>query len=100
MYRAKELNFARIRIYLPSNHMNNKTMHNKVVLSVLHNVLDTHQKSLTSKTDFKSLGASAVELNWILFETEQRLKMQLPDFSFTGDSTIKYLLKTVVLHHR
>ena len=79
--------------------MSNKTMHNKVVLSVLHNVLDTHQKSLTSKTDFKSLGASAIELNWILFETEQRLKMQLPEFSITGESTIKDLIKTVVRHH-
>lgn len=74
-------------------------MYNKVVLSVLHNVLDVHQKALTSKTDFKSLGASPAELNWILFETEQRLKMQLPEVAITAESTIKDLIKTVVRYH-
>ncbi len=71
-------------------------MYNKVVLSVLHNVLDVHQKALTSKTDFKSLGASPAELNWVLFETEQRLRMQLPEAGITPDSTIKDLLRSVV----
>ena len=75
-------------------------MYNKVVLSVLHNVLDVHQKALTSKTDFKSLGASPSELNWILFETEQRLHMQLPEVAITAESTIKDLIKTVVRYHR
>lgn len=49
-------------------------MYNKVVLSVLHNVLDVHQKALTSKTDFKSLGASPAELNWILLKRSNDLK--------------------------
>ena len=75
-------------------------MYNKVVLSVLHNVLDVHQKALTSKTDFKSLGASPSELNWILFETEQRLHMQLPEVAITSESKIKDLIKTVVRYHR
>ena len=74
-------------------------MYNKVVLSVLHNVLDLHQKTLTSKTNFKSLGASPAELNWVLFETEQRLHMQLPEVAITADSTIKDLIKTVVRNH-
>jgi hypothetical protein len=74
-------------------------MYNKVVLSVLQNVLSTHQKSLTSKTDFKSLGATPAELNWVLFETEQRLHIQLPEMAITADSTIKDLLKTVVRYH-
>lgn len=71
-------------------------MYNKVVLSVLHNVLDVHKKSLTSKTDFRSLGATAAELNWVLFETEQRLHLQLPETGITQDSTIKDLLRSVV----
>ncbi|NOT75140.1 MAG: hypothetical protein HOP08_09450 [Cyclobacteriaceae bacterium] len=74
-------------------------MYNKVVISVLQNVLSTHQKELTSKTDFKSLGATAAELNWVLFETEQRLHIQLPEVAITQDSTIKDLLKTVVVSY-
>ncbi len=74
-------------------------MYNKVVLSVLQNVLSTHQKSLTSKTDFKSLGATVAELNWVLFETERRLHVQLPEVAITPDSTIKDLIKTVVRNH-
>ncbi|CAN5378566.1 hypothetical protein BH10BAC4_BH10BAC4_06110 [soil metagenome] len=74
-------------------------MYNKIVLSVLQNVLSTHQKSLTSKTDFKSLGATPAELNWVLFETEQRLHIQLPEMAITAESTIKDLLKTVVRYH-
>ncbi len=74
-------------------------MYNKIVLSVLQNVLSTHQKSLTSKTDFKSLGASPSELNWVLFETEQRLHIQLPEDVLTEHSTIKDLIKTVVRYH-
>lgn len=60
-------------------------MYNKVVLSVLQNVLSAHQKSLTSKTDFKSLGATVAELNWVLFETERRLHVQLPDVAITPE---------------
>ena len=74
-------------------------MYNKVVLSVLQNVLSVHQKPLTSKTNFKSLGATPAELNWVLFETEQRLKMQLPEAAITEDSTIKDLIKSVVWNH-
>ncbi len=55
-------------------------MHNKVVPSVLHNVLDTHQKSLTSKTDFKSLGASAVELNGYCLKRSEDLRCNFPTF--------------------
>lgn len=71
-------------------------MYNKTVLSVLHNVLDVHQRELTSRTNFKSLGATPAELNWVLFETEQRLHVQLPEQGITPDSTIKDLLRTVV----
>jgi len=71
-------------------------MYNKVVLSVLQNVLDVHQRELTSKTNFRSLGATPAELNWVLFETEQRLRLQLPETGITQDSTIKDLLRTVV----
>jgi hypothetical protein len=71
-------------------------MYNKIVLSVLQNVLDVHQREITSKTNFRSLGASPSELNWVLFETEQRLRVQLPETGITPDSTIKDLLRTVV----
>ena len=71
-------------------------MYNKVVLSVLQNVLDVHQKELTSRTNFRSLGASKAEVNWVLFETEQRLHMQLPEAEITPDSTIKDLIRSVV----
>ena len=74
-------------------------MYNKVVLAILQNVLSTHQKSLTSKTDFRSLGATPAELNWVLFETERRLHVQLPEVAITQDSTIKDLIKTVVKNH-
>lgn len=60
-------------------------MYSKVVLSVLQNVLSTHQKSLTSKTDFKSLGTTVAELNWVLFEIERRLHVQLPDVAITPE---------------
>jgi acyl carrier protein len=73
-------------------------MYNKVVLSVLQNVLSVHQKPMTINTDFKSLGATPVELNWVLFETEQRLHVQLPEAAITVNSTIKDLIKTVVRH--
>ena len=73
-------------------------MVNKVVLSVLHNVLSVYQKPLNRNTNFKSLGATPVELNWILFETERRLKVQLPETAITPDSTIKDLIKTVVVN--
>ena len=73
-------------------------MYNKVVLSVLQNVLDVHQKPLTGKTNFKSLGASPAELNWVMFETERRLKVQLPETAITPDSTIKDLIKTVIVN--
>ncbi|MEJ0057800.1 MAG: hypothetical protein WDN75_20420 [Bacteroidota bacterium] len=53
-------------------------MYNKIVLSVLQNVLSTHQKSLTSKTDFKSLGASPSELNWVLFEDRTETPYSAP----------------------
>jgi hypothetical protein len=71
-------------------------MHNKVVLSVLQNVLSVREKSLTSKSNFRSMGASPSELNWVLFETERRLNVQLPERAISQDSTIKDLLKTVV----
>ncbi len=77
---------------------NEKAMYNKVVLSVLQNVLSVRAMPLTSKSDFRSMGASAAELNWVLFETEQRLNVQLPEIAITQDSTIKDLLKTVVLN--
>jgi hypothetical protein len=73
-------------------------MVNKVVLSVLQNVLSVRKVPLTSKTDFRSLGASPAELNWVLFETEQRLHVQLPEVGITPDSTIKDLLKSVVVN--
>ena len=72
-------------------------MVNKVVLSVLHNVLSVYQKPLNSHTNFKSLGATPVDLNWIMFETERRLQIQLPETAITPDSTIKDLIKTVVV---
>jgi hypothetical protein len=75
-------------------------MYNKVVISVLQNVLDVYQKPLTCKTNFKSLGATPAEINWVLFETEQRLHMTLPEAAITPDSTIKDLIKSVVYHHR
>lgn len=75
---------------------NDKAMYNKVVLSVLQNVLSVREKPLTSKSNFRSMGASPSELNWVLFETEQRLNVQLPERAITQDSTIKDLLKTVV----
>ena len=71
-------------------------MYNKVLLSVLKNVLSVRSLPLTSKSDFKSMGASPAELNWVLFETEQRLNVQLPELAITQDSTIRDLLKTVV----
>ena len=74
-------------------------MYNKIVLSVLQNVLSTHKKSLNSKTDFKSLGATPTELNWVLFETERRLKVQLPEMAINENSTIKDLIKSVVRYH-
>jgi len=74
-------------------------MYNKIVLAVLQNVLSTHKKPLTSKTDFKSLGATPAEINWVLFETERRLQMQLPDEAITQESTIKDLIKSVVRNH-
>jgi hypothetical protein len=75
-------------------------MYNKVVLSVLQNVLSVRTMPLTSKSDFKSMGASPSELNWVLFETEQRLNVQLPELAITQDSTIKDLIKTVVSNRR
>lgn len=72
-------------------------MYNKVVLSVLQNVLSVRTQPLTSKSDFKSMGASPAEVNWVLFETEQRLNVQLPDMEITQESTIKDLLKTVIV---
>jgi len=74
-------------------------MYNKIVLSVLQKILSTHKKTLTSKTDFKSLGATPSELNWVLFETEQRFHIQLPESAITENSTIKDLIKTVVRYH-
>jgi hypothetical protein len=71
-------------------------MYNKVLLSVLQNVLSIRKTPLTGKSDFRSMGASPAELNWVLFETEQRLNVQLPEMAITQDSTIKDLLKTVV----
>lgn len=71
-------------------------MVNKVVLSVLQNVLSIRKVPLTPKTDFRSLGASPAELNWVLFETERRLQIQLPEVAITQDSTIKDLLRSVV----
>ena len=72
-------------------------MYNKVVLSVLQNVLSVNQKPLNRNTNFKSLGATPVELNWIMFETERRLRIELPELAITPDSTIKDLIKTVVV---
>jgi acyl carrier protein len=71
-------------------------MYNKIVLSVLQNILGVDQKPLNRNTNFKSLGATSTDLNWIMFETEQRLKVQLPETAITEDSTIKDLIKTVV----
>jgi acyl carrier protein len=73
-------------------------MYNKVVLSVVQNVLSVYHKPLNRNTDFKSLGATSSELNWLMFETERRLKVQLPETAITADSTIKDLLKTVVVN--
>ena len=75
-------------------------MYNKVVLSVLQNVLSVRALPLTSKSDFKSMGASPAEINWVLFETEQRLNVQLPELAITQESTIRDLLKTVVANRR
>jgi len=72
-------------------------MVNKVVLSVLQNVLNVNQKPVNGNTNFKSLGATPVEVNWILYETERRLHVELPESSITPDSTIKDLIKTVVV---
>ena len=72
-------------------------MYNKVVLSVLQNVLSVQQRPLNGSTNFRSLGATPVELNWIMFETERRLQVQLPETAITPDSTIKDLIKTVVV---
>lgn len=72
-------------------------MYNKVVLAVLQNVLSVHQRPLHRNLKFRTLGASQQEVNWILFETERRLDTQLPDQAITQESTIKDLLKTVVI---
>ena len=72
-------------------------MVNKVVLSVLQNVLSVNQIPLSGKTNFKSLGATSIELNWIMYETERRLRVNLPETAITPDSTIKDLIKTVVV---
>jgi hypothetical protein len=73
-------------------------MYNKVLLSVLQNVLSIRRMPITGNSDFKSMGASPAELNWVLFETEQRLNVQLPEVAITQESTIKDLLKTVVVN--
>lgn len=73
-------------------------MYNKVVLSVVHNILSI-QGPLSRNTNFKSLGATSTDLNWIMFETEQRLHVQLPESAITPDSTIGDFIKTVVLSH-
>lgn len=73
-------------------------MYNKVVLSAIQNVLDVRQKTLSGKTNFKSLGASPAELNWLVFETEQRLHIQLPEQVITENSTIEDLVKSIVQH--
>lgn len=73
-------------------------MYNKVVLSVLQKVLHVQGKQITGMTNFRSLGASQDELNWVLLETEQRLDVQLPVAPLTQDSTIKDLIKSVVSH--
>ena len=75
-------------------------MYNKVVLSVVQNVLSVYHKPLNRNTDFKSLGATSTEVNWLMFETERRLKIQLPESAITPDSTIKDLLKTVVVNRQ
>ena len=73
-------------------------MVNKVVLSVLQNVLHVNQKPVNGNTNFKSLGASPAEVNWILYETERRLHVVLPESAITPNSTIKDLIKTVVIN--
>jgi acyl carrier protein len=72
-------------------------MVNKVVLSVLQNVLSVNQMPLGGKTNFKSLGATSIELNWIMYETERRLSIDLPESAITPDSTIRDLIKTVMI---
>ena len=73
-------------------------MINKEVLSVLHDVLSVREVPLRGNTNFKSLGATPVELNWIMFETERRLQIQLPETAITPDSTIKDLIKSVMVN--
>ncbi|HRI78457.1 MAG TPA: hypothetical protein PLR06_02885 [Cyclobacteriaceae bacterium] len=77
---------------------NDQTMVNKVVLSVLQNVLSVNQMPLNRNTNFKSMGATPIELNWIMYETERRLRVELPEIAITPDSTIKDLIKTVVVN--
>ncbi|HWA35277.1 MAG TPA: phosphopantetheine-binding protein [Cyclobacteriaceae bacterium] len=74
-------------------------MYNKVVLAVVQNVLSAQGKPVTGKTNFKSLGATSTDVNWVLFETEQRLHVQLPEAAITPESTINDLVKSVVEHH-
>jgi hypothetical protein len=74
-------------------------MYNKVVLSVVQNILSAQGKPLTGKTDFKSLGATPTDVNWVLFETERRLHVQLPEAGITTESTINDLVKSVVKNH-
>jgi hypothetical protein len=74
-------------------------MYNKVVLAVVQNVLNAQGKPVTGKTNFKSLGATPTDVNWVLFETEQRLHIQLPEVGITPESTIKDLVKSVVKSH-
>lgn len=73
-------------------------MYNKVVLSVVQNVLHVGNVALHGRRDFKSLGASDAEINWLMFETEQRLKVELPEHAITPESTIRDLVRTVVVH--
>jgi acyl carrier protein len=74
-------------------------MYNKVVLAVVQNVLNGQGKPVTGKTNFKSLGATSTDVNWVLFETEQRLHIQLPEAGITPESTINDLLKSIVKNH-
>ncbi len=74
-------------------------MYNKVVLAVVQNVLRPQGMPLTGKTNFKSLGASPSQVNWVLFETEQRLHVDLPEAAITPESTINDLVKSVVRNH-
>ncbi|MBS1977248.1 MAG: hypothetical protein JST46_07735 [Bacteroidetes bacterium] len=75
-------------------------MYNKVVLDVLQKVLMVQRRPISRHLKFKSLGASQQEVNWILFETERRLGTQLPELAITQESTIKDLLRTVVVSHK